>query len=144
MKKMTVNITCDAADGCSKPVVFEDARLAFGGREVTVDLCAEHGDDLTVLLAMLFEHGVPVKGSRKAPKKVAISKKSVQTSTASDADADVTPAKLDAAAVDKSAECNYCGEIKKSNAGLAQHLKYKHKQTLAKNASYRGAKKKGS
>lgn len=150
MKKMTVSITCDGTETCTSKVEAEDIPLVFGSTSATVDLCDQHYTELATILYEILGRGTPAeKKKRKSPTKKTVSSKSVQTSTASEAAADVTPAKLDApafntAAVDKSRACTFCGEVKKSNAGLAQHVRHKHSKTLAQHNAAEAKKKKAA
>ena len=157
MKEMTFITTCDGSDDCRNEVARESVQLAFAGKSVTVDLCAMHYEDFAITLDTALDRGVPAveKKKRKSPTKKAAAPKSVQTSvtftgpgatgqeTKSTAAADVP--KLDAplpSFVDKSRVCFYCGEYKKSNAGLAQHLRHKHSKTMAQHNAAEAKKNK--
>jgi len=145
MKEMTFITTCDGSDDCRNEVARESVQLAFAGKSVTVDLCAMHYEDFAITLDTALDRGVPAveKKKRKSPTKktvVMAAPKSAQTSVAP---ADVP--KLDAPApsfVDKSRVCFYCGEYKKSNAGLAQHLRHKHSKTMAQHNAAEAKKNK--
>ena len=145
MKEMTYILTCDASDDCTAPVTDESVPLAFGGKSVTIDLCAQHYTDFMLVLSTALERGVPAeKKKRKSPTKKLVASKSAQTSVA------ITDAKLlnqvdpapEPAAVDKSRVCVYCGETKRSNAGLAQHLRHKHSKTMAQHNTAEAKKNK--
>jgi len=145
MKEMTYILTCDANDDCTAPVTDESVPLAFGGKSVTIDLCAQHYTDFMLVLSTALERGVPAeKKKRKSPTKK-VASKSAQTSVAPAAEDRTVGEALDAAAapfVDKSRVCFYCGEYKKSNAGLAQHLRHKHSKTMAQHNAAEAKKNK--
>lgn len=139
MKKMTVQLLCDGTPTCTRPVTDENVVLALGSQSVLVDLCDDHYAEISVFLGNALSNGIPTeKKKRKSPTKKTVStttSKSAETSTASEAAEDRTtdtPA-LDELKkmLDKSRACTYCGEVKRSNAGLAQHVRHKHGKTLA-------------
>jgi hypothetical protein len=148
MKEMTFITTCDGSDDCRNEVARESVQLAFAGKSVTVDLCAMHYEDFAITLDTALDRGVPVveKKKRKSP-----TKKTVVMAAAKSAQTSVEPAdvpKLDApssassAVVDKSRICAFCGEMKRSNAGLAQHLRHKHSKTMAQHNTAEARKNK--
>lgn len=105
MKELSITVRCDGSPTCKDTVEFEDFRIGFGpARDVTVDLCAKHKNAFENALSGALKNGVQVTRPYKKNRK--------------------------AAPAPTGRECGYCGVKLKSTAGLAQHLKHKHKKSV--------------
>lgn len=153
MKEMTYILTCDADDQCVNEVTDEAVPLTLGAERVTIDLCDQHYAEFTMILGTALQRGVSAakhfEKKRKSPTKKTVasttsSKSGATSTTTSEAPAEIADPVAAAAVVDKSRACTFCGEVKKSNAGLAQHVRHKHGKTLAQHDAAEAKKKKAA